>query len=70
MICDHVQATGSEHGQWILDHFAEMKSSFKKIIPRDYRRMLERIHGLQQQGFSEEEARLRAFEQMTKGGDA
>ena len=47
-----------------------MKSSFKKIIPRDYRRMLERIHGLQQQGFSEEEARLRAFEQMTKGGDA
>mgnify|MGYP005812244939 FL=1 len=70
MICDHVQATGSEHGQWILDHFAEMKSSFKKIIPRDYRRMLERIHGLQQQGFSKEEARLRAFEQMTKGGDA
>ena len=47
-----------------------MKSSFKKIIPRDYRRMLERIHSLQQQGFSEEEARLRAFEQMTKGGDA
>ena len=62
MIVDYVDATQSEHGQWILDHFEDVKENFKKIIPRDYRWMLHTIHQLQQHGFNEEEAKLRAFE--------
>ncbi len=59
----YVKECNSEHGRWILQHFDEVKVNFKKIIPRDYRWMLQAIHHYQQQGFNEEEAKLRAFKQ-------
>lgn len=67
MLEKYVRETKSEHGAQILEHFDVYAGQFKKIIPNDYRRMMQCIHHYQQHGFSPEEAKLRAFEQM-KGG--
>jgi len=48
MIEEHVAATNSETGKEILDHFKEYLPKFKKIIPRDYERMLTRILQLEE----------------------
>ena len=40
MIEKHVQETGSEKGQRILDHFEDYLPKFKKIIPIDYKKMV------------------------------
>ena len=36
LIEEHVEATGSERGALILEHFQEYLPKFKKIIPNDY----------------------------------
>ena len=41
MIAKHVKYTGSEKGQRILDQFDEYVGKFKKIIPSDYKEMLQ-----------------------------
>jgi glutamate synthase (ferredoxin) len=38
----HVEMTGSVRGREVLEHFEEMLPSFKKIIPVEYKRVLER----------------------------
>ena len=43
LLAEHVQATGSPRGRTILEHFEENVSNFKKILPRDYDRMLRAI---------------------------
>ncbi len=36
MITEHVEATGSARGKYILAHFDEVLPNFKKILPHDY----------------------------------
>ena len=43
MITEHVEATGSTRGQYLLSHFEEELPNFKKILPHDYARMLHAI---------------------------
>ncbi len=40
LITQHVKATGSRRGQWILDHWGEMVSKFVKVFPHDYKKVL------------------------------
>lgn len=40
MIEEHAGLTGSQRAQWILDHFDEALSSFVKVFPMEYRRVL------------------------------
>ena len=40
---------------------------FKKIIPRDYRRMLSSIARFEAQGLSRDEAELEAFRAVSEG---
>ena len=40
LIREHVTATGSEKGRQILEHFEEYIPAFKKIIPKDYEKMI------------------------------
>ncbi|MEA4965074.1 MAG: glutamate synthase large subunit [Oscillospiraceae bacterium] len=57
----HVAATGSARGRELLEDFAAHLDEFKKIIPRDYSRMLETIAACEAQGCAREEAELKAF---------
>ena len=61
MLEQHVQHTGSSKAQRILNGFAEWKPLFYKIIPHDYRIMVETIRKYQSDGLSKDEAELKAF---------
>jgi glutamate synthase (ferredoxin) len=37
----HIEATGSERAQWVLENWDRLQSKFVKVFPRDYRRVLE-----------------------------
>ena len=41
LIAKHVQHTGSTVGQHVLDHWDEVRPQFVKVMPIDYRRVLE-----------------------------
>ncbi len=62
---DYVGATGSELGKTILDNFDEEILSFKKVIARDYHRMIRTIARYEEQGISRESAELEAFKEIT-----
>ena len=61
MIQEHVSYTNSEKGKRILDHFAEYLPKFKKILPHDYRRMMNTIVQMEEKGLSSEQAQIEAF---------
>ena len=61
MIEEHVNATNSPKGKEILESFEEYLPKFKKILPKDYDRMLKSIASFQAKGLSYEEAQIEAF---------
>ncbi len=61
MIEEHVAATGSAKGRKILDNFKDYLPKFKKIIPHDYHRMLQKIVQMEAKGLSNEQAQIEAF---------
>lgn len=61
MIADHVKYTNSAKGKEILEHFMEYLPKFKKIIPHDYRTMLQTIVQMEEKGLSSEQAQIEAF---------
>lgn len=67
MIEDHVKATGSKKGKEILEHFMEYLPKFKKVIPHDYRRMLNTIVQMEEKGLSSEQAQIEAFYANKRG---
>lgn len=66
MIKDHVTYTNSKKGKEILDNFGEYLPKFKKIIPRDYEKMLMAIVQMEEKGLSSEQAQIEAFYSVTK----
>jgi glutamate synthase (NADPH) large chain len=66
MIEKHVQYTHSPMGQRVLDSWTDMSKKFVRVIPKDYLEMQDRIKRLQEQGLSEHQAALRAFEESQK----
>ena len=54
-------------GKEVLDNFAEYLPKFKKIIPHDYRRMLQTIVQMEEKGLSSEQAQIEAFFANTRG---
>ena len=61
MIAEHVKYTNSARGKEILDNFLAYLPKFKKIIPHDYRRMLQTIVQMEEKGLSSEQAQIEAF---------
>lgn len=61
MITEHVTCTNSKRGREILEHFKEYLPKFKKIIPHDYRTMLQTIVQMEEKGLSSEQAQIEAF---------
>ncbi len=67
MIEEHVANTNSEIGKKILENFTEYLPKFKKIIPKDYERMLKKILEFEAQGMSNEQAQMEAFNAIKSG---
>ena len=67
MIQEHVAATSSVKGRTILEDFDHAVESFKKILPRDYDRILRAIAQVEKRGLSHDEAEVEAFYAVTGG---
>ena len=65
LIQKHYEKTASAIAKKILDGFDEWALKFKKIIPNDYKRMLEEIAKSEEKGCSRDEAVLEAFKRVT-----
>lgn len=61
LIKKHVDMTGSEKGQYILEHWDEYQNQFSLVIPREYKLMQEGIEEARQRGLSGDEALQDAF---------
>ena len=68
LIEQHVAATGSEKGKAILARFPQAAGEFKKILPRDYDRILKAIAQFEERGMTHEEAEIEGFYTVTGGG--
>ena len=66
MLTQHVEATGSPKAKEILAHLDEKASCFKKIMPRDYERMMRTIAEFEDQGMDHEQAEIEAFYANTR----
>ncbi|MCI2057505.1 MAG: glutamate synthase large subunit [Oscillibacter sp.] len=67
LIEEHVSATGSQKGKKILAAFKSYIPCFKKIMPRDYDKMLRAIAQLEEKGMTREQAEIEAFTANTRG---
>ena len=67
LIEEHVAATGSPRGKQILAAFQSYIPCFKKIMPRDYDRMLRAIAQQEEKGMSREQAEIEAFYATARG---
>ncbi|MGN0432357.1 MAG: glutamate synthase-related protein, partial [Lachnospiraceae bacterium] len=57
----HLKYTGSLKAQEILNHFEDYLGKFKKIIPGDYKKMLQLSAQFEERGMSSKEAQIEAF---------
>ncbi|MCW2276683.1 glutamate synthase large subunit [Heliophilum fasciatum] len=62
MIEKHVQYTGSQYAQDVLDNWEAYLPKFVRVIPKDYKRMMAAIDRAHQQGLTGTEAIMAAFE--------
>ncbi len=63
MIERHVEYTHSDRGREILSRWTMLSEKFVKVMPKDYKRMLEAIRKVQKTGLSGDEALMAAFEE-------
>ncbi|MBM3846359.1 MAG: glutamate synthase large subunit, partial [Verrucomicrobia bacterium] len=62
LIEKHARLTGSENAKRVLASWKEMVPKFAKVLPKDYKRMLEALKRVKESGLSGEEAIMAAFE--------
>jgi glutamate synthase (ferredoxin) len=66
MVEKHVAWTQSAHAQRLLDRWAEVVPKLVRVMPHDYRRVLEAQASMRAKGLSEDEAEMAAFAQNTR----
>ncbi|SES75669.1 glutamate synthase (ferredoxin) [Pseudobutyrivibrio sp. C4] len=66
IIAEHVAATGSAKGKEIYDNFSEYLPKFKRIVPFDYKKMMQTIVQMEEKGLSSEQAQIEAFNLLNK----
>lgn len=64
IIIEHVAYTNSKKGKEILDNFSEYLPKFKKIVPYDYKNIMNTIVQMEEKGLSSEQAQIEAFYAM------
>ncbi|MEK4290817.1 MULTISPECIES: glutamate synthase large subunit [Paenibacillus] len=62
LIIRHTELTGSAAGARVLDQWADSLPNFVRVIPKDYKRMMEQIRKVEQTGLTGEAALMAAFE--------
>ncbi|MEE8326273.1 MAG: glutamate synthase-related protein, partial [candidate division NC10 bacterium] len=62
MIGRHAEYTNSERARFILALWEDMVPKFVKVLPKDYKRVLEATKRVEEAGLSGEEATMAAFE--------
>ncbi|MDO7907190.1 glutamate synthase large subunit [Paenibacillus sp. JX-17] len=62
LIQRHNIFTGSERGQQVLEQWETARSQFVRVIPKDFKKMMEQIERVQASGLTGDEALLAAFE--------
>ena len=67
LIEEHVACTNSLKGRRILEHFSEYLPRFKKVVPHDYRRMMNAIVQMEEKGLNSEQAQIEAFYANLRG---
>ncbi len=68
IITEHYNLTNSEKAKNILNNFDLYLSKFKKIIPKDYKEVLELVKINEEKGFTKDEALINAFYEKTRKG--
>ena len=66
MLENHYKYTGSVKAKQILDDFEGNLSKFKKIIPEDYKKMVQMTTVFEEQGMTHEKAQIEAFYESFK----
>jgi glutamate synthase (ferredoxin) len=61
LISNHHQMTASTLAQEILSRWVENKNKFVKVMPKDYKRVLDVIKTAQSKGMTEEDAMMEAM---------
>jgi glutamate synthase (NADPH/NADH) large chain len=67
MIERHASLTKSKLAERVLEKWDDTRQRFIKVMPRDYKNMLQAIHKVEATGISGEEALMAAFELNTRG---
>lgn len=63
MILTHAKLTGSKTAQEVIKNWEMYVDKFVKVIPKDYKRVTERMADFMQDGCSKDEAAIRVFEE-------
>ena len=66
MVERHVHWTQSAHARRILEQWSELLPRFVRVLPHDYRRVVEAQARMREKGLSPEEAEMAAFEQNAR----
>lgn len=66
MVQKHLLYTGSERAAFVLGNWDLIVTKFVKVIPKDYKRMIQAIKQAHQMGLSGDEAIMAAFEENIK----
>ena len=66
IITEHVAYTNSK-GKEGLDNFGEYLPMFKRIVPHDYKKMMNKIVQMEEKGLSSEQAQIEAFYEIKRG---
>jgi glutamate synthase (ferredoxin) len=59
----HVAYTGSSRAQALLDDWPTTASRFIRVVPNDYRRVIDAIGKMRERGLSQDEAEMAAFDE-------
>ncbi len=66
MIQRHADYTGSRRAKQILDLWEEMIPKFVKVLPKDYKRVIQTLERVKSKGLSGDEAIMAAFEENAR----
>ncbi|WP_342600927.1 glutamate synthase large subunit [Psychrobacillus sp. FSL H8-0483] len=61
LIMDHYYYTKSTQAMYILDNWGEMVEKFVKVVPNDYKTMLDKIAAFKRDGLTDDAAAMQAF---------
>ncbi len=66
MIRKHMIYTNSRRARWVLENWTGLVPKFVRVIPKDYKRMMDAIDRAHEMGLSGDEAVMVAFEENLK----